>query len=103
PDLQALVGPIWSLLPERPEAAKIAVPDITELNYFDFDERWLSRRIEALSTVVDALNQTALGNAPTKKVSSTRYGAGLLSVPPTALARFSGEPSEYLRAVSLTA
>jgi len=98
--LRHLVEPIWELLPERAEASKIDLPDVADLNYFKFDEKWLMRRIRTLSSVVQALTDICSGTAPVKKVVAARYGEGLERVESSAATTLRDELSAYRDAVA---
>jgi len=98
--MQMLVSPIWELLPERPETREMTLPNVDDLNYFRFDDRWLKRRVQALESVVRALAETGQGKPLLTKVISTRYGQGLSSVAPAAAGELHKKLSAYLDAVS---
>ena len=97
--LRHLVEPIWELLPERDEASIVTLPNVADLNYFKFDEKWLTRRVRTLDGVVQALTDVCAGTAPLKKVVATRYGEGLGGVKSTAAAKLRDELSAYRNAV----
>jgi hypothetical protein len=98
--LRHLVEPIWKLLPERIEASKVTLPNAADLNYFRFDEKWLTRRVRTLDGVVQALADVCAGTAPLKKVVAARYGGGLGSVESSAAAKLLDELSAYRDAVT---
>jgi hypothetical protein len=97
--LRTVVDPIWMLLPKR-EALEVTLPDVADLNYFAFDEKWLIRRVQMLDSVVQALAGVCEGTAPLKRVVATRYGEGLRSVNSAAATELRDDLSAYLHAVT---
>jgi hypothetical protein len=77
PALKRIADQAWALLPERPEAARLRLPDARDLNYFAIDEAWIRRRIQTVEAVERAVGEAAAGKPLRGKVISSRYGAGL--------------------------
>jgi hypothetical protein len=99
--LADIVEPIWAQLPVRELPAEIALPPIEQLNFFRFDEAWLSRRIRTLGIVVRALDLATLGAEIDTKVVARRYGNGLMKLAPSQVAALRFDLASYLRAVSV--
>ena len=100
PALQTIVTPIWAQLPLRSEARGLALPDADSLNYFTFDEGWLSRRIRTLTSVVRALEEVSDGRRPEGKVVATRYAPALAELPPSDVEALRRDLTGYLQAVA---
>jgi hypothetical protein len=97
--LRKIADQSWALLPERREATQQNLPDVRELNYFDFDEGWMWRRIQTLETVEAALDEAVAGRPAASKVISSRYGAGLGHLPRQVTLTLKGDLDAYLEAV----
>jgi hypothetical protein len=90
PRYEALTQRAWSLLPAPKRSVEL---DCKNLNWFVLTESFYATREARLRTVVNALSGLELGQAPTTKVITTRYGAGLADVN-------AEERSELLRKLS---
>jgi len=99
PALQAIATPIWAQLPLRPEARELSLPEANGLNYFAFDDGWLSRRIRTLTSVVSALDEVSGGGRPDGKVVATRYAPALAELAPSDIEALRRDLTSYLRAV----
>jgi hypothetical protein len=99
PPLSEFAEAAWALLPERAEPAH-ALPELSNLNFFAFDEAWLHRRVNTLRAVATALASVTDGEVPAHKIVSSRYGSGLAGLDPSAAAALEGSLSRYLSAVS---
>jgi hypothetical protein len=100
PGLRTLSSQVWALLPERPETAELDLPDVHDLNYFEVDEGWLTRRVGSVAKVAAAVSATGRGVPLTSKVIATRYGAGLAGIDATAASKLDAELVLYLNAIS---
>jgi hypothetical protein len=100
-ELSDVVEPIWGRLPAPSEAMEASLPDLADINYFAFSEKWVARRVTTLTTVVRALGDVSQGRRITQKIVSSRYGEGLARVAPAECAALETELSSYLRAVSV--
>jgi hypothetical protein len=68
----------WELLPfDAGLIPRQGLPEVADLNFFEPNAAWLTRRIQAIRDVADALQLAASGVALTKKVISSRYTEGI--------------------------
>jgi hypothetical protein len=94
-----VVDPIWERLSLRPEAAEVDLPDRSTLNFFQFDEKWIARRVSTLGSVIQALETVLSGEQPQRKTVSRRYTEGLSDVPRSSVVRLLAELRIYSEAV----
>jgi hypothetical protein len=99
PGLKEVVDPIWERLSLRPEAAEVDLPDRSTLNFFQFDEKWIARRVSTLGSVIQALETVLSGEQPQRKTVSRRYTEGLSDVPRSSVVRLLAELRIYSEAV----
>jgi hypothetical protein len=99
PGLGEFADAAWPLLPER-DASGLVLPDVSDLNFFAFNELWLQRRVKTLGLVASALAGAVRGDLQTQKVVSSRYGSGLATIDASAAATLEVTLSRYLNAVS---
>jgi hypothetical protein len=99
PGLKEVVDPIWERLSLRPEAAEVDLPDRSTLNFFQFDEKWIARRVSTLGSVIQALETVLSREQPQRKTVSRRYTEGLSDVPRSSVVRLLAELRIYSEAV----
>lgn len=86
-----LVTRIWELLPDPPNDSGIPLPDLAEVSFFDAPATFFSRRMAMIRLVGEAMRD----GRSDRKVISTRYSAGLPSVPRDARTALSDFLLEY--------
>jgi hypothetical protein len=96
--LNNFVEPIWERLPIRLEGVDADLPDPATLNYFRVEETWIKKRVDTLRLVIRSLETVRDGGDPHKTVS-TRYTAGLSSIPSGNLQQLLSELSSYSEAI----
>lgn len=77
PTMRATVDDTWALLPNPETVPPQGLPPTKDLNFFTPSAAWLTRRIDTIELIADALLMTAKGSPPSHKVFSTRYTEGL--------------------------
>jgi hypothetical protein len=100
PRLAAIVDPIWDELPVRSKPPELEALNVSAVNFFRFDEKWLGRRCRTLDLVRGALASMGSTQATDGKIVARRYGSGLRELRPTSVARLLHQLTEYEAAVA---
>jgi hypothetical protein len=79
--LKDAVDRIWLMLPEPTAIPAQALPSVAELSFFDTTERFLTARLNAIDSVVEALGTLQDEGPMDRKVISSRYSEGLKNLP----------------------
>lgn len=98
PELEAIVRPIWGQLTVRADVAGVSLPDPSALNYFEGGEGWISRRTQALQSVIRGLDDQE-GGQSNRKIISSRYTEGLPQISANARESLSSWLTVYAHAV----
>jgi hypothetical protein len=96
PSLQAVVDEAWRRLPAPTGVPVEALPDITELNFFEHSDQFVSRRRRVIASVRNALVDLSSGRVPSGKILHGRYDDEIARVDPVARMRLAERLALFL-------
>ena len=75
--IQPYVEEAWSRLPIPEGIPSQGLPEVKDLNYFNYNVDFIKRRYKKIRIVKEALEEISSGNLPIGKIISYRYTEGL--------------------------
>ena len=99
--LESVVDKSWEILIRPAGIPEQGLPEIGELNFFEYNEPFIIRRKKIISDVLKGIDAISKRKLPRDKIVSSRYTAGLKNVNAQKINSLKKVISEYLNAIHI--